>query len=212
MNAAELHNVRAGLLAEKHRLEKELDEGFDLHHSLTDSIRELSAYDNHPADLGSETFEREKDLALWNNSHELLNRIDEALKRIEQGVYGICETCGRQIDRKRLQAIPYTSLCITCQSAEEERRQTRVRPIEEESLSPPFGRTFLDGTEMAAMDGEDIWEEVAKYGTSETPSDLGGLRDSGKDFYAGSDDEEGKVEAVDGITDTRFNTLNPDSE
>lgn len=211
MNTVEIGDFQARLLTEKRRIETELADKFDLQNSLTDSVKELSAYDNHPADLGSETFEREKDLALYNNAHEILNRINEALERIKQGVYGICEECGRQITMARLQAVPYTSMCIACQEAEEHQRQTRIRPIEEESLSPPFGRTFLSGTEMVGMDGADIWKEVAKYGTSDTPSDLDGLTDIGEDFYNRSD-EEGIVEPVERIIDVGPDAIPPDPE
>lgn len=197
-----LNYFRDRLIAEKNRYEEEIRESnrFNMEESLTDSIQELSAYDNHPADLGSETFEREKDLALWNNTHELLQRINEALDHMDKGTYGICEDCGKEIDLERLEAIPYTTLCINCQHQEEDNHQTRERPIEEEALGPPFGRTFLDETDMAATDGEDIWQDVARYGTSESPSDLGGVADY-EEAYLGAEEEQGIVEEIDSIID-----------
>lgn len=198
MEETKLNHFKKRLLAEKKHSEEEVraSNRYNMEETLTDSIQELSAYDNHPADLGSETFEREKDLALWNNTNEILQRINEALDHMGRGIYGICEDCGREIDLERLEALPYTTLCIHCQHQEEDNHQSRERPVEEEVLDPPFGRTFLDETDVVATDGEDIWQEVARYGTSETPSDLGGVFNY-NDTYIDAEEERGIVEEMD---------------
>jgi YteA family regulatory protein len=213
MNPERLEYFRNRLIAEKKRFESERanSDNFNLHESLTESTQELAAYDNHPADLGSETFEREKDLALKNNLDELYQRVNEALARFEAGNYGICEDCGRDIDLERLEALPYTTLCIECQREEEDHHQNRERPIEEEVLGAPFGRTFLDDKDYTGFDGEDSWQAVARYGTSESPSDLGGMRDYG-DLYLDSDEKRGVVENVEGIIDTGLDEIPPDPE
>lgn len=205
-----LNYFRDRLMAEKNRLEEEIRDSnrFNMEEPLTDSVQELSAYDNHPADLGSETFEREKDLALWNNTHELLQRINEAIDHMDKGAYGICEDCGKEIDLERLEAIPYTTLCIHCQHQEEDNHQSRERPVEEEALGPPFGRTFLDETDVVATDGEDIWQDVARYGTSESPSDLGGVADY-EEAYLGAEEEQGIVEEIDSIIDVGPDEIAP---
>jgi YteA family regulatory protein len=210
MDARVLNIFRKKLITEKDRLEEEIraSNRFNMEEPLTDSVQELSAYDNHPADLGSETFEREKDLALWNNTHELLQRINEALDHIDKGIYGVCEDCGGAIDLERLEAIPYTTLCIHCQRQEEDNHQSRERPIEEEVLGPPFGRTFLDDTDAVTTDGEDIWQDVARYGTSESPSDLGGVADY-EDAYLGADEERGIVEEMDSIIEVGPDEIAP---
>lgn len=82
---------------------------------------ELSDYDNHPADAASETFERTREYALDANSKKILESIDAALKRIEEGSYGICDGCGEPISVDRLKAIPYATLCIHCQESIERR-------------------------------------------------------------------------------------------
>lgn len=189
------------LIREKERLEAALAQNgrFGLDDSQTDAIQELSAYDNHPADLGSELFEREKDLALWNNSQEALHRIGEALGFIAEGKYGICEVCNREIPLERLKAVPQTTFCMDCRMHEEERHQNRERPIEEEVLWPPFGRTFLDGKDVVGFDGEDTWQAVAQWGTSESPSDLGGV-DSYEDMYKDSDHETHEIVELTGET------------
>jgi YteA family regulatory protein len=205
-----LNYYRDRLLAEKNSLEEGIRDSnrFNMEEPLTDSVQELSAYDNHPADLGSETFEREKDLALWNNTHELLQRINEAIDHMDKGLYGICEDCGKEIDLERLEAIPYTTLCIHCQHQEEDNHQSRERPVEEEVLGPPFGRTFLDETDVVATDGEDIWQDVARYGTSESPSDLGGVADY-EEAYLGAEEEQGIVEEIDSIIDVGPDEIAP---
>lgn len=213
MDAEKIRYFKARLLEDKQRLKAELEESdsFNLNVPLTDSIQELSGYDNHPADLGSETFEREKDLALKMNLEEIQQRIDEALDTIDNGQYGICEDCGRQIPTERLEALPYTTLCIDCQRDEESHHQNRKRPVEEEVLSPPFGRTFLDNTENVGIDGEDIWQSVARYGTSDTPSDLGGETDY-EDMFTDADEPQGFVEDVEQIVNVSPDEIAPDPD
>lgn len=175
-SAFDLNSIKWFLEQKRQRINEQLRQSDDygLNQSLKDSVHELSAYDNHPADLGSETFEREKDLALRDLSRRTLQKIDDALERIEQGKYGLCEHCGRQIAFDRLAAIPETTLCLDCESENEDEHDRETRPIEEELLFPPFSRTFRDDSDYAGTDGEDIWQEVARYGTSETATDLGG--------------------------------------
>lgn len=164
--------------------------------SMMDSIDELSFYDNHPADIGDETFEREKDLGFKLFTEDRLAMIEEALKNIEEGTYGICESCGREISQKRLQAVPYTSLCMECKK-ENEGLERHPRPIEEDVIQPPFGGNYLN--EDNAFDGEDAWQAVARYGTSETPSDIGNSADDYDDIYINADEDIGIVEEYEGI-------------
>ncbi len=211
MDSGKQNHLRKRLLEEKERLGSKLGNtsDFQLNQTLSESTGELSVYDNHPADIASETFEREKDLALLNSNHEILQRIDEALKNIAQSTYGFCESCGREIDVKRLEAIPYTTFCIECERKEEEEYINRERPVEEDVLEPPFGRTFLDGSDVVGTDGEDVWQKVARYGTSETPSDLGGADNYGDTFYDAEEDQ-GIVEKVEGIINHSPDEIPPD--
>lgn len=171
-----------------------------LGHSLSDTATEFSTYDNHPADLGTETFEREKDLGLRSNALRQLKKIAHAMERIEAGAYGICSECGQNIPADRLEAMPSAMLCIACQSAEDALPDPYQRPIEEQVLFPPFGRTFLDGTTNVGYDGEDAWQDVAMYGTSETPQDVPGSV-SYDDLYRSRDEREDRVEDTDVIID-----------
>jgi RNA polymerase-binding protein DksA len=68
--------------------------------------------DDESADAGTATFEREKDLSIENNVRDLLQKIDRALKRVEEGTYGMCERCGKPIEKARIKALPYVDLCI----------------------------------------------------------------------------------------------------
>ena len=68
--------------------------------------------DDESADAGTATFEREKELSIEQNVRDLIQKIDRALKRIEDGTYGVCEVCGKPIEKARIKALPYVDLCI----------------------------------------------------------------------------------------------------
>lgn len=74
-----------------------------------------SDYDDLPADIAAQTYEREKDYALGRQLREMLERVDDALSKIQAGTYGICEACGRNIAVERLETLPHAELCIECQ-------------------------------------------------------------------------------------------------
>ena len=78
--------------------------------------------DDESADAGTATFEREKDLSIENNVRDLLQKIDRALRRIDEGTYGVCEICGRPIEKARIKALPYAELCIKDAQAAQSRR------------------------------------------------------------------------------------------
>jgi DnaK suppressor protein len=74
------------------------------------------------AELGTDAFEQQLTLDLVGNKKEVLEQIEAALERIEDGSYGQCEECGHAISRARLDAIPYTALCVKCASRQEEKQ------------------------------------------------------------------------------------------
>lgn len=74
----------------------------------------LSNVPVHPADLGTDTYEQEVATDLLDNERQKLVAVRAALDRIEQGTYGKCERCDRDISRERLEAVPYATLCIEC--------------------------------------------------------------------------------------------------
>src|SRR3989338_3849646 len=86
----------------------------NLNRSQRDASGDLSGYSFHMADMATDNFDREFSLDLASTEQTILNRIDEALKKIDDGTYGICEDCGKPISLKRLKAVPYAKLCIKC--------------------------------------------------------------------------------------------------
>ena len=81
---------------------------------------ELSGNDQHPADEGTETFNRERDLSIMDSLEAELGEIEMALARLDDGSYGVCEDCGRPIGDERLTALPATRLCIEHAAAREQ--------------------------------------------------------------------------------------------
>lgn len=82
--------------------------------SLEDETEE-ETYDNHLADSATATLNREIDSTLEENSEHVLNGINDALERIDNGTFGTCARCGKQIAEERLEALPYATRCIDCQ-------------------------------------------------------------------------------------------------
>jgi RNA polymerase-binding protein DksA len=107
-------HFRAELLEHRERLLGTIEHHEIGNSSLTEETGELmsSSADNHLADTASETFERELDEGLEGDAREQLRQVDEALARIEAGTYGTCSACGKEIPVERLEAVPWTTLCI----------------------------------------------------------------------------------------------------
>ena len=80
-----------------------------------DVAGELSAVDQHPADVADVTMQREVDYTIKAIVEEEVHHIQQALKRQAEGRYGICDDCGQEIDPERLEVRPQATLCITCQ-------------------------------------------------------------------------------------------------
>jgi RNA polymerase-binding protein DksA len=116
MTKAELDDFRRRLLALKQRVGGDLSELEEevLRPAGGESAGSLSDVPVHPADLGTENFQQELDLALVENEEQLLADINDALARIENGTYGRCENCHRPIPRERLEAVPYARYCLRC--------------------------------------------------------------------------------------------------
>jgi RNA polymerase-binding transcription factor DksA len=87
--------------------------------SEMDSVGELSSYDQHQADMGTETFEREKDLSILEQVEAELADVEHALRRLDDGTYGTCEVCGKAIPDERLEAMPAARLCLEHQAEAE---------------------------------------------------------------------------------------------
>ena len=119
LSANEIDELRTSLLGERDELQRQLAELEATSFSTPQSdLSGETAFDEEYADSGTATFEREKDLSLENNIRDLLDKIDKALSRIDEGTYGICQRCGRPIEKARIKALPYASLCIRDKQAE----------------------------------------------------------------------------------------------
>jgi DnaK suppressor protein len=117
----ELTDLRKRLLDEREQLQRQSAEIAEASFGGAQSelSGDLASFDEEFADAGTATFEREKDLSLTNNIRDLTDKIDHALERIDEGTYGLCERCGRPIEKARIKALPYATLCIRDKQAEE---------------------------------------------------------------------------------------------
>ena len=115
----ELDGFRAALELDITRLREELHMGeVDMADLLADSS---DGAGDDQADAGSKTLEREQEMSVNANARDLLDQSTHALRRLEAGTYGICESCGTPIPAARLRAFPRATLCIACKQAEERR-------------------------------------------------------------------------------------------
>ncbi len=121
MDKKSLKKFKTMLLGERNRAGGDLSHITEntLNKSARDASGDLSGYSYHMADQASDDYERDFSLARATDEQKRLYFIDEAIKRIDDGTYGSCLQCGKAIAKKRLQAMPYTELCIECQKKNE---------------------------------------------------------------------------------------------
>ncbi|HVP15038.1 MAG TPA: TraR/DksA C4-type zinc finger protein [Terriglobales bacterium] len=117
----DLKQFEERLLGERRRLLKEMGhlETTVLKVNPRDSAGDLSGYSFHMADAGTDAYEREKAFQVASTEGRLLVEINEALRRLYSGAYGICESCGNPIAKVRLEAVPQARLCRDCKEKEE---------------------------------------------------------------------------------------------
>ena len=106
--------------------------------ALREGRSDLSNVPIHMADLGSDSYEQEFTLDLMDSERKLINEIDNALARIDNGTYGICELDGKPIPKQRLEAIPWALYCISCASNSEK------KPLKKDETYKKYG--FPDDT------------------------------------------------------------------
>jgi len=186
-----MNQCKNALLKRQSELIKQVQNHFGLENQATDSIGELSSYDNHPGDMGTELYERGKDSALNEHAEKELEKINEALHSINDGTYGICSKCGIGISFERLLAVPTTD---RCKSHADDQTFTRDHPVEEEVFSPNINPDEVTKEVQVGYDAEDTWQELSQYGSSETPSDFYGDRDNYNEMYPNKSENVGAVE------------------
>ena len=116
LTTAEIRSYRQRLLGLKRRLGGELSdlEEEALHPVGGEAAGGLSDVPVHPADVGAEDYEEEVTLGLLEKEDQLLREVNDALDRIDQGTFGVCENCGQRIPKRRLDALPYARYCLRC--------------------------------------------------------------------------------------------------
>jgi DnaK suppressor protein len=133
-----LTKVRVGLLKTKTKLESELD-------SELKAERESSKDEGMDTyDLASEERDREINFILADRERVKAKSIDDALARLDDGTYGICESCGLEIAEERLEALPFTRLCRDCQQDQERVARSQRRMDDERSTYRKLGSTDAD--------------------------------------------------------------------
>ncbi|MBB5172153.1 TraR/DksA C4-type zinc finger protein [Texcoconibacillus texcoconensis] len=161
-----LEKIRHELESERDRLQSSLEEerNWRKERSLSDATGELSQYDNHPADSGTEIYERAKDDALRHRMQHELQKVEAALERMDNGTYGYCVITGEPIPIERLEANPVANTLV---DAEESTKVANDRPVEEDVLGG-FGRYNYDTDDRETQfDAEDSYQAVAVWNTAD---------------------------------------------
>jgi RNA polymerase-binding protein DksA len=116
---AEVDEVRGELEAERQRLLSEISSAED---DMATLLRDAGVgAGSDQADIGSSALERDSEMSLANNTRDMLFQVDRAKTRLDDGSYGICESCGNPIGKARLMAFPRATLCLSCKQRQERR-------------------------------------------------------------------------------------------
>lgn len=116
--------IREKIVSNLEHLEKD-----SLNKSQRDASGDLSGYSFHMADVATDSFDTEVHLGMASNIQHMLNEIDDALHRIEDGTYGFCEKYDIPIKKERLKVMPYTRYCIKAQEEEEQAKKSGHQPL-----------------------------------------------------------------------------------
>jgi DnaK suppressor protein len=175
-----------------------------LFESETASVQALSAYDNHPADLASDTVQRELQVGLARGLAQQLEQVRRAMFKQERGTYGLCDRCGNPIGAQRLAVMPEAILCLSCQQAQS---ADFNGPSWKGVVDPKSSCAVADTDEGAVeMTGEDFWQAVAQFGTSDTPQDMPLAAQYGE-LFPDFNEDGGSVEAIEEIVDSEGDVL-----
>jgi YteA family regulatory protein len=166
--------------------------------SNSEMATELSFYDNHPSDMATELFDKEKGLALKRNEISILNKIEDSLKSIENQTYGKCESCGNDITLERLEFMPYATNCQVCQkSIGNHKPAEQNNRCSEEDVLGSFIKYNNSGE--VGVDSEDTYQAVERFNKLE---DI-------VEFYD-DDDNGGYVQPIEKISNQQYKNQLPD--
>jgi RNA polymerase-binding transcription factor DksA len=174
--------------------------------NITSETGDLSSYDNHPAELASETYELSKELTLKKHFEDKISDLKKALEKIEKGGFGLCDICKKEISFERLDALPNANLCTKCKTekmASTGKEQSDDRN-EESLLDKPlsYQEAFF---EDSSYNGEDVWQELQLYGSSSGPQDF--ITNDNLDYnstYYKEHNNKGIVEEIEGISNKEY--------
>ena len=120
----QIKQLRQLLITERTKLAEEIKSiARDASTSPRDASGDLSAYTVHMADMAADTYDRELSMNIASSEQQMLYEIDDALKRLDNGSYGVCQQCNQPIAMSRLKAVPSASLCIECQRSKEKKNK-----------------------------------------------------------------------------------------
>ncbi|MCM3745849.1 conjugal transfer protein TraR [Paenibacillus pasadenensis] len=169
LKPSQIDQLKQALLREKEELEahfqingERTDDGAPA--SMADSGGELSSYDNHPGDSATETFERERDMALDEKLGKKLAQVNRALSQMADGTYGLDASSGKPIPFERLEAIP--SVRYTVDNVPQNESEAE-RPVEEQVMTlPPKGAGEGRQASAGRFDDAGAWETLENYGNA----------------------------------------------
>ncbi|TWT04413.1 molecular chaperone DnaK [Planococcus sp. CPCC 101016] len=162
----------------KNQLQKQVESLEErVEHTEEFETTELSNYDNHPADNATDLYDQERGIALTQFKEEELEEAKAALAAIEEGTYGTCAVCGKDIPFERLEALP---TALTCIDHADQELDLESRPPEEDVLQPSTGQP-VEKEDNAIRDYQDSFEDVEDFGSSDTPQDQ--PNEDSQDFF-----------------------------
>lgn len=160
MNKKRLEYFKRKLIDEKKKIIKTLNnmDNMEEYAQMDNYYNELSHYDNHPADVGTEVFMREQDEGFKINLKDTIQEIQDSLIGINKGNYGTCNVCSKEIDERRLEVIPYAKTCLECTS------DVEVKEKIYESLEDEYITSFsYDTKDNNAYDREDAYQDIVQF-------------------------------------------------
>ena len=187
------------LLEEKKNIKESLEHlGKAPNDSMDVYYSELSGYDNHPADIGTELFMKEQDNGMENKLKNTLREIEESFEDMDNDRYGICKGCNKEIKEERLELIPYLKTCLECS---EELATPEIYSQRTNSISENYFGTIK--RDHAYFDGEDTLQQVFQVNIVENdPSSSTG------DNMGVMDEDNDGVESIVNISQVYYdNTL-----
>jgi DnaK suppressor protein len=191
LTEAELEHFKQILMDKLHQLSGDVDsiESEALRKNRADATGDLSSMPIHMADMGSDTFEQDFTLGLMSSERKIVAEIIAALKRIQDGTYGICEGTGKPIPKTRLEASPWARYCVEYASRLEKGQLTKQEESQRWANRHKAEHSDLDDAELDEAEEEEEFEEEDEdeFEPVETDPDL-------DDLYEIEEDEQPKEE------------------